>query len=216
MIKLYHGTNAFFEQPDLSKCRPFKDFGKGFYLTPDLTVAKRMAERCVERSDWQGAPKYVYVYTFDDADLSELNIRRFTSVVNEEFALFVMANRQMRSKMPDHNRDNRYDIVVGPIADDRMVLNAPAEGGEAVIWINTSRAVEKKSPDLEWFKTEFVPGDFYNKLTVTVEPNESETSRITEYNQDEGKDDRITISVGSFMIAITVNQAGKATDTTGE
>jgi hypothetical protein len=102
------------------------------------------------------------------------------------------------------------------IADDRMVLNAPAEGGEAVIWINTSRAVEKKSPDLEWFKTEFVPGDFYNKLTVTVEPNESETSRITEYNQDEGKDDRITISVGSFMIAITVNQAGKAADTTGE
>lgn len=96
-------------------------------------------------------------------------------------------------------------------ADDRMVLHAPAEGGEAVIWINTSRTVEKKSPDLDWFKTEFVPGSFYNKLTVTVDPNESETNRITEFDQNEGKDDRITISVGSFMIAITVDQAGKAT-----
>ncbi len=45
-MKLYHGTDAFFERPDLSKCRPFKDFGRGFYLTPDLSVAKRMAERC--------------------------------------------------------------------------------------------------------------------------------------------------------------------------
>lgn len=145
MIKLYHGTNAFFEQPDLSKCRPFKDFGKGFYLTPDLTVAKRMAERCVERSDWQGAPKYVYVYTFDDADLSELSIRRFTSVVNEEFALFVMANRQMRSKMPDHNRDNRYDIVVGPIADDRMgVLFRRFEDGEITLEFMTNELKFKK------------------------------------------------------------------------
>ena len=67
-MKLYHGTDAFFERPDLSMCRPFKDFGKGFYLTPDLAVAKRMAERCVERSDWQGAPKYVYVYDFDESD----------------------------------------------------------------------------------------------------------------------------------------------------
>ena len=35
-MKLYHGTDAFFENPDLSMCRPFKDFGRGFYLTPDL------------------------------------------------------------------------------------------------------------------------------------------------------------------------------------
>ena len=93
-MRLYHGTDAFFERPDLYMCRPFKDFGKGFYLTPDLAVAKRMAERCVERSNWQGAPKYVYVYNFDDADLSALNVRRFAPIVNEEFAMFVMANRQ--------------------------------------------------------------------------------------------------------------------------
>ena len=133
-MRLYHGTDAFFERPDLSMCRPFKDFGKGFYLTPDLAVAKRMAERCVERSNWQGAPKYVYVYDFDDADLTALNVRRFAPIVNEEFAMFVMANRQMRTTAADHNRDHRYDIVVGPIADDRMgVLFRRFEDGEVTI-----------------------------------------------------------------------------------
>ena len=133
-MRLYHGTDSFFERPDLSKCRPFKDFGRGFYLTPDLSVAKRMAERGVERSDWQGAPKYVYVYDFDDADLATLNIRQFAPAVDEEFARFVMANRQARSKAADHNRDSRYDIVLGPIADDRMgVLFRRFEDGEVTI-----------------------------------------------------------------------------------
>lgn len=133
-MRLYHGTDSFFERPDLSKCRPFKDFGRGFYLTPDLAVAKRMAERCVERSDWQGAPKYVYVYDFDETDLATLNIRRFAPAVDEGFARFVMANRQARSKVADHNRDSRYDIVSGPIADDRMgVLFRRFEDGEVSI-----------------------------------------------------------------------------------
>ena len=133
-MRLYHGTDAFFERPDLAVCRPFKDFGRGFYLTPELAVAKRMAERCVERSDWQGAPKYVYVYDFDDMDLSGLTVKRFAPAVDEEFTRFVMANRQARSKSVDHNRDNRYDIVVGPIADDRMgVLFRRFEDGEVSI-----------------------------------------------------------------------------------
>ena len=133
-MKLYHGTDSFFARPDLSRCRPFKDFGRGFYLTPDLAVAKRMAERCVERSDWQGAPKYVYVYDFDDSDLSLLNIRRFSPTVNEDFAMFVMANRQLRTTAMDHNRDNRHDIVIGPIADDKMgVLFRRFEDGEVTL-----------------------------------------------------------------------------------
>ena len=93
-----------------------------------------MAERCVERSDWQGAPKYVYVYYFDESDLFALAIKRFAPVVDESFARFVMSNRQARSKAADHNRDNRYDIVCGPIADDKMgVLFRRFEDGEVTI-----------------------------------------------------------------------------------
>lgn len=32
---LYHGSNMEIERIDLSKSRPNKDFGKGFYLTED-------------------------------------------------------------------------------------------------------------------------------------------------------------------------------------
>lgn len=32
-MKLYHGSNVEINEVDLSKCRPFKDFGVGFYTT---------------------------------------------------------------------------------------------------------------------------------------------------------------------------------------
>ena len=47
---LYHGTNVDFESIDLNIGNSFKDFGKGFYLTPDLNTAIRMAQKkaCIE------------------------------------------------------------------------------------------------------------------------------------------------------------------------
>ena len=30
---LFHGSNIEIDKIDLNKCRPYKDFGKGFYLT---------------------------------------------------------------------------------------------------------------------------------------------------------------------------------------
>ena len=120
MMRLYHGTNMLFDAPDLAMCQPYKDFGRGFYLTPDLAVARRMAERSAARSLWQGGPQYVLTYLFDETRMSDLNVRRFDIPISEEFARFVMANRLFRTQAADHNRDNRYDLVIGPIADDRM------------------------------------------------------------------------------------------------
>lgn len=121
MIKLYHGTDCLFDVPDLAKCNPNKDFGRGFYLTPDLAAAKRMAERANERDGWSGGPRYVLTYLLDEAALAELAVKRFSSPLGEECARFVMANRQPRLKAADHNRDNRYDLVIGPVADDKMI-----------------------------------------------------------------------------------------------
>ena len=42
---LYHGTNADIQQIDLAQSRVGKDFGVGYYLTPDKNVATRQAER---------------------------------------------------------------------------------------------------------------------------------------------------------------------------
>jgi len=39
MIKLYHGSNQKIEVPDLVHSKPFKDFGRGFYLSPNTPKA---------------------------------------------------------------------------------------------------------------------------------------------------------------------------------
>ena len=44
-MKLYHGSNMDIETIDLSQGLRYKDFGKGFYVTPDKTTAIRMAQK---------------------------------------------------------------------------------------------------------------------------------------------------------------------------
>lgn len=45
---VYHGTNADIEEIDLQRGSRFKDFGQGFYVTPDLETAQRMARKKVD------------------------------------------------------------------------------------------------------------------------------------------------------------------------
>lgn len=42
---LYHGSNVEIKTIDLSKSKPYKDFGRGFYLSADRKQAIRMAEQ---------------------------------------------------------------------------------------------------------------------------------------------------------------------------
>lgn len=44
-MRLYHGSNMMIENIDLSKCKPYKDFGRGFYLTEIKEQAEKMAGR---------------------------------------------------------------------------------------------------------------------------------------------------------------------------
>lgn len=120
---LYHGSNVDIQKIDLAKCKPNKDFGRGFYLTTTKEQAERMAQR-VSRM-FAGNP-YLNIYTFDESllDSSELKIRQFEKP-SEEWAKFVIANRNYKRTQniqDDNNIDNRYDIVVGPIANDDLAL----------------------------------------------------------------------------------------------
>lgn len=42
---LYHGSNMVIDEIDLNKCRPYKDFGQGFYCTEIKEQAELMAKR---------------------------------------------------------------------------------------------------------------------------------------------------------------------------
>ena len=115
---LYHGSNTQVEAVDLSRCRPNKDFGQGFYLTPDKSAAEKMALRTVRRF---GGTPFLMTYDFDEAQLEKLNQKLF-DVPSVEWAMFVMANRRADVDAQDHNLDNRYDVVVGPVANDDLAL----------------------------------------------------------------------------------------------
>lgn len=117
-MRLYHGSNTAFREINLSLCRPNKDFGRGFYLTPDMAAADRMALRTVRR--FEGRP-YVMTFEFDDSVLDGVSVKRF-AMPSEEWAMFVMANRRPDAPAEDHNRDNRYGLVVGPVANDDLAL----------------------------------------------------------------------------------------------
>lgn len=112
---LYHGTNIDFDRIDLKKCRPNKDFGRGFYLTPIKEQAEQMAVRRCEFSGW-GAP-IIQRYEFEEGLLRDdtLKVKIFNGV-SIEWALFILQNREAMGKKV-HN----YDIVVGPVADDGVV-----------------------------------------------------------------------------------------------
>lgn len=50
MIKLFHGSNIKIDVPDLVHSKPFKDFGRGFYLSADKQQAWDMAYQKVSQT----------------------------------------------------------------------------------------------------------------------------------------------------------------------
>ncbi len=114
-MKLYHGSNTEILFVDLGKCKPHKDFGRGFYLTEIEKQAGLMARRTA--TIYGGVP-IVTAFEFDEEAATRdatLSIKHFAEP-NEEWALFVMANRSRTQTSSMH----AYDIVIGPVADDTI------------------------------------------------------------------------------------------------
>ena len=112
-MKLYHGSNMRVEKPDLQRSKPFKDFGQGFYLSDNYKQAEDLAIVKVEQM--RRGEVVVNEFDFDESVLSsgELSVKVFDDY-SEEWAEFVLTNRNNKISQPSHT----YDIVYGPIADD--------------------------------------------------------------------------------------------------
>lgn len=111
---LYHGSNMAIGRIDLEKCRPYKDFGKGFYLTDIRHQAERMAARTVKM--FKGVPTLTaFEFDLEKAITIGLKIKIYNAP-DEEWARFVMSNRDINVPQPCHD----YDIVIGPVADDTI------------------------------------------------------------------------------------------------
>ena len=110
-MRLYHGSNCRIDVIDLAKSKPFKDFGKGFYLSDKKAQAMDMANF---KSLISGGIPVVTGFEFDakGLDSSGLKIKRFDSY-SDEWLDFIIANRE------GYNVE-KYDFVYGPIADDKV------------------------------------------------------------------------------------------------
>lgn len=111
-MKLYHGSTIDIERIDLTMSKPNKDFGRAFYLSEDEQQALEMAQF---RAEFEDTNPVVNVYQFDEKLFQEFRYKRFEGYT-EEWAHFVYDHRVEPQGLTLHD----YDIVYGPIADDRI------------------------------------------------------------------------------------------------
>ena len=121
MITLYHGSNIAVKNINLSLCLPYRDFGRGFYLTRIKKQAENMASTV---SMDRGGNSVVSVFEFHDEMIKQqgLNLLEFHSP-NLKWAQFVINNRNPEfTDFEDSlsNFDFKYDIVSGPVANDKI------------------------------------------------------------------------------------------------
>ena len=111
-MKLYHGSTIDIGRIDLAKSKPNKDFGRAFYLSADRQQALEMAQY---RAEFEDTAPVVNVYEFDETLFQQFRCKRFEEYT-EEWAHFVYDHRTEPHGLTLHD----YDIVYGPIANDRV------------------------------------------------------------------------------------------------
>lgn len=119
---VYHGTTSLIDVIDVTKGKPYKDFGRGFYVTESKSHATTLALRNkrIENERFGKTYKaYIYTYELNLSDLSGYNIKEFSNA-DYNWLQFVIANRRLQN----HTHD--YDVVIGPTANDdtMVVINA--------------------------------------------------------------------------------------------
>ena len=119
---LYHGSPEIVQTPQFGKGKSYNDYGKGFYCTEHLELAKEWA--CTENTDG-----YVNKYEFDTVGLSILNLSSDEYTILHWLALLV-EYRKFRISTPIMKRGadwlkepflidlTPYDAIIGYRADD--------------------------------------------------------------------------------------------------
>ena len=119
---LYHGSPEIIQTPIFGKGKSYNDYGRGFYCTEHLELAKEWA--CTENTDG-----YANKYEIDTNGLSILNLSSDEYTILHWLAL-LMQHRKFRVSTPVMKRGSDwlkehflldltpYDVVVGYRADD--------------------------------------------------------------------------------------------------
>ena len=120
-MKLYHGSIEIVAMPEIREPNRTLDYGSGFYTTTSFQQAKDWVKRKMKEQESEMG--FVNVFEFDETLLAQLNCLMFDAPT-EEWVDFVMMNRTQQGFT------HFYDIVYGPVANDRVYAAiALYEGG---------------------------------------------------------------------------------------
>lgn len=133
ILKTYHGTNLssafdiWLHGIDFNKSLPNLDFGQGFYVTDSKEKAIERAFK--KTNDYNrryncNEDPYLVEVSIEDDLWKEMKTKFFRPREKEWF-YFVINNRLALSYLNthniyNHNKDNKYDMVFGEIADGKI------------------------------------------------------------------------------------------------
>lgn len=116
---LYHGSSVIVDNPKILESNRTLDFGNGFYTTTSREQAYKWS--LIKKSREEAECGIINIYEIDDKILysEDLKVLRFDGAC-EEWLEFVVNNRLKLGFV------HEFDIVEGPVADDRVYacLNA--------------------------------------------------------------------------------------------
>ena len=121
-MKIYHGSIEKVEKPEIRiASHRTLDYGYGFYTTTSYSQSRDWVKRRMDNANVQKG--FVNIYNFDEKALKYLKCLIFDSPT-EKWVDFVMSNRTQKGF------EHEYDIVYGPVANDRVYASfALYEGG---------------------------------------------------------------------------------------
>ena len=120
-MKVFHGSLVKVIRPEIREPQHTLDYGKGFYTTTSYQQAESWVKR--KMNETKVDTGFVNVYELDELILNNYKVLLFDKP-SEEWIDFVMRNRT------EKDFQHTYDIVYGPVANDRVYAAfALYEGG---------------------------------------------------------------------------------------
>lgn len=130
LLTVYHGSSQIITAPELAKGKPNNDYGRGFYCTESIELAKEWA--CSSEADG-----FANRYNFDQTNLSvlylssgEYHILNWLSILleNRSFRMSGDIARRAHEYILEHFmiEYKSYDVIKGYRADDSYFSFATA------------------------------------------------------------------------------------------
>ena len=145
-LKLYHGSYCQITSPDIAKCLPFKDFGKGFYLTTSKRQAEDFSRLSLRKAidnkkvDPNQTESFVSCFIYHNHE----KLKIFTHKTTDKLWLHcVIAYRNENYFENLIEKFKKYDVICGKISDDATNITIINYMSESYGKIGTKRSISE-------------------------------------------------------------------------